>query len=85
MTAFKDCTTEDKWVKLKHHLSLGHPVPNPWVLWTLETIGQERISELEAALKFYAVHHQNPNEGPWGQASTDFGSVAREALKGETV
>jgi hypothetical protein len=50
MTAFKDCTTEDKWVKLKHHLSLNHSVPKSWVLWLLETTGQERISELEAAL-----------------------------------
>jgi hypothetical protein len=56
MTAFKDCTTEDKWVKLEHHLSLGYPVPNAWVLWLLETTGQERMAELQAAL--FAVRNE---------------------------
>ena len=35
------------------------------------------------ALRFYADNQGNnePNEGPWGVNSTDFGQVARAALK----
>lgn len=38
-------------------------------------------ARLRDALTFYAEgHSQNPNEGPWGMASTDFGQLARVAL-----
>lgn len=43
-----------------------------------------RIEELEVALRFYTGLYEpglsNPNEGPWGINSTDFGEVARKAL-----
>ena len=40
-----------------------------------------RIATLTKALTFYAEgHSKNPNEGPWGMASTDFGTIARAAL-----
>ena len=42
---------------------------------------RKRIAELEAGLTFYAESHsQNPNEGPWGISSTDYGTRARAAL-----
>ena len=42
---------------------------------------QARIATLTEALTFYAEgHSKNPNEGPWGMASTDFGTIARAAL-----
>lgn len=44
----------------------------------------DRIEALEAALRFYTGLYEpglsNPNEGPWGINSTDFGEVARKAL-----
>ena len=40
----------------------------------------EREAELMDALEFYADGHANPNDGPWGYASQDFGKVARAAL-----
>ena len=43
---------------------------------------RKRIAELEAGLTFYAESHsQNPNEGPWGMASTDYGTRARSVLR----
>ena len=44
---------------------------------------ERRIEQLEAALKFYAndTLNRNPNDGPWGQSSEDFGHVARAALE----
>jgi len=41
----------------------------------------ERVEQLEAALRFYADNHENPNDGPWGVNSDDFGSIARLALQ----
>jgi hypothetical protein len=38
---------------------------------------RERLRE---ALEFYATDHRNPNEGPWGWLSDDFGQRARAAL-----
>lgn len=38
------------------------------------------IDRKDAALRFYAGHHPNANEGPWGTNSTDFGDIARAAL-----
>lgn len=42
------------------------------------------IARLREALEFYSGIHEpglsNPNEGPWGVNSTDFGEVARAAL-----
>lgn len=42
-----------------------------------------RVVELESALAFYANDHYDPNDGPWGAKSKDFGNVAREALEGK--
>lgn len=39
-----------------------------------------RIAELEEALRFYAGEHPNPNDGPWGVDSDDYGNVAIAAL-----
>ena len=53
MTPFKDNSTEEKWLKIKHHLKLvDHPVPQSWVLWLmgLHSADQTRISELEAVI-----------------------------------
>ena len=47
------------------------------------TTAEQRIATLEKALEFYAKQHRNPNEGPWGINSSDFGNVARAALKGK--
>jgi hypothetical protein len=41
-----------------------------------------RVAVMEEALHFYADFCETPNDGPWGVGSTDFGSVARAALKG---
>jgi hypothetical protein len=38
-------------------------------------------AKLKKALEFYALDHTDPSEGPWGIASTDFGSVARAVLE----
>lgn len=35
---------------------------------------------LVEALSFYADFHENPNDGPWGVSSEDFGKTARAAL-----
>lgn len=41
---------------------------------------EANASRLRAALRYYADFHGNPNEGPWGVSSDDFGNVARSAL-----
>lgn len=46
----------------------------------LEKIVAEVDDVGRKALEFYAGDHANPNEGPWGVNSNDFGSVARKAL-----
>lgn len=43
----------------------------------------EENKRLREALHFYADNHQNPNDGPWGAASDDYGDTARAALNGE--
>jgi hypothetical protein len=43
----------------------------------------DEINRLREVLNFYAANHEWPNEGPWGVDSTDFGDVARAALKGD--
>ena len=35
----------------------------------------------DKALHFYADSHDNPNHGPWGEGSGDFGAVATKALQ----
>jgi hypothetical protein len=58
MTSFKDNSTEEKWLKINHHLKLvDHPVPQSWVLWLmgLHSADQARIAELEAALEGAAM------------------------------
>ena len=35
---------------------------------------------LTGSLRFYADFHENPNDGPWGVNSQDFGKEARAAL-----
>lgn len=39
------------------------------------------VAALRKALHFYADFYENPNEGPWGVNSEDFGKVARKALE----
>ena len=40
-------------------------------------------AEATIALKFYADFYENPNDGPWGVNSSDFGKTARAFLAGE--
>lgn len=42
------------------------------------------VAAMVEALHFYADFYENPNEGPWGVNSDDFGKVARTALEGKT-
>ena len=37
-------------------------------------------ARLRGAMRFYADFYENPNDGPWGVNSQDFGKVARAAL-----
>ncbi len=39
------------------------------------------VERLREALRFYADDHKNPNDGPWGISSDDFGAVAHAALQ----
>ncbi len=39
-----------------------------------------QVERLTGALRFYADFHENPNDGPWGINSQDFGKEARTAL-----
>ena len=39
-----------------------------------------QVERLTGALRFYADFHENPNDGPWGINSQDFGKEARAAL-----
>lgn len=39
-----------------------------------------QVERLTGALRFYADFHENPNDGPWGVNSQDFGKAARAAL-----
>lgn len=43
-------------------------------------IYKEQRDDLAAALRYYANDHKNPDDGPWGINSYDFGKVASEAL-----
>ena len=45
----------------------------------LDAAEAERVRVVEA-LHFYADFYENPNDGPWGFNSEDFGKVARKAL-----
>lgn len=48
---------------------------------TIARLQSERAEDGEA-LKFYAGDsHPNPNEGPWGALSNDFGNLARARLQ----
>lgn len=38
------------------------------------------VVRLREALGFYAEFHRDPNAGPWGMNSNDFGNIARQAL-----
>ena len=42
--------------------------------------GRDEVERLREALRYYADEHKNPNEGPWGANSDDFGDRARAAL-----
>ena len=42
----------------------------------------KRLEEARGVLHFYADFHENPNEGPWGVNSQDFGEAARAFLAG---
>jgi hypothetical protein len=47
----------------------------------LESLVQ-RLDEARGVLHFYADFHENPNDGPWGINSQDFGEAARAFLAG---
>lgn len=59
------------------------------VHWSIMHEAANEITRLRAenkrlreALKYYAATHKFPDDGPWGANSDDFGTVARQALKG---
>jgi hypothetical protein len=41
---------------------------------------EARLGKAVDALTFYADFHENPNDGPWGVSSQDFGKHARALL-----
>jgi hypothetical protein len=41
---------------------------------------EARLGKAVEALTFYADFHENPNDGPWGVSSQDFGKHARTTL-----
>ena len=43
-------------------------------------VQDRRVDRLVAALEFYAGPHINPNDGPWGLNSHDYGATAAVAL-----
>ena len=47
--------------------------------YALHQSAQDRDT-LRDALEYYANEHANPNDGPWGVNSGDFGQLARHAL-----
>jgi hypothetical protein len=40
----------------------------------------DKLNKAVEALTFYADFHENPNDGPWGVSSQDFGKHARTTL-----
>lgn len=41
----------------------------------------DTVQRYREALEYYAMFHPQPDEGPWGVDSTDFGERARQALE----
>ena len=39
-----------------------------------------KVKKLSVGLHFYADEYEDPNQGPWGDSSSDFGKVARTIL-----
>ena len=56
------------------------PLPDHAALLT-HAMKLPEVAAMVEALHFYADFYENPNEGPWGVNSEDFGKVARTALK----
>jgi len=55
---------------------------------SLQRLERAEVVEVERdrlwkALRYYAEFHEDPNDGPWGVNSQDYGKVARAALRGE--
>lgn len=42
---------------------------------------QAEVARLRFHLNYYAKEHTDPNDGPWGAHSDDFGKTARKALE----
>lgn len=49
--------------------------------WRIAMNDKTLVERLREALRFYADDHKNPNDGPWGISSDDFGAVAHAALQ----
>ena len=65
-------------------MSLCREMMPPWEIKAeMDRLTAEN-ERLRAALHYYADFHENPNDGPWGMQSDDFGNVARAALEGRT-
>ena len=56
------------------------PLPDHAALLT-HAMKLPEVAAMVEALHFYADFYENPNDGPWGINSEDFGKVARTALK----
>ena len=66
-----------------HAMTLGGAVVRTSDLRLLLSERAELLAAVErmrVALKFYAVEHEFPSDGPWGVNSDDAGAVARAAL-----
>ena len=60
-------------------------VPRDWhKMCDAITEAADRLRQYREALEYYAKWHPQPSEGPWGADSTDFGEIARIALKETT-
>lgn len=49
-------------------------------LQTLLAEENRKVKKLSVGLHFYADEYEDPNQGPWGASSPDFGRVARTIL-----
>lgn len=61
-----------------------YPPANPLITEAAQALRalQQEVERVRGALQYYAGGQVNPNEGPWGVNSNDFGDIARSALTG---
>lgn len=72
--------SHELWILPHNARMFGEMVTAPRWRYVLAAAAEADASRLRQALAFYADFHENPNDGPWGVSSEDFGRVARAAL-----